>query len=143
VWSARVRSVVAAVLLIASLYFGIDSISVFGRIGPPPPPITTRLEYARWDQYREVKIHEGMGDAFALDYVNSFGMPAAMGLALAAAVLAFFGSWARRVDRWLCALSGVWLVVVFVLSIRFGAAHRVDAEPSLDPPAADRVINAG
>ena len=137
---SRVRSVMAAVVLAASLLFGIHSVWVFGRIGPPPPPITTGLgpEYARWEQYRRAEMRVGMRDAFALDYVNSFGMPASMGLALAAAVLAFFGARARRVDRWLCSASGVWLVVAFVLSIKFGTAHRVGA----DPPAADRVINA-
>ena len=136
---------VAAVLLAASLFFGIDSIWVFGRIGPPPPPITTGFgpAYARWEQYREIEMHAGMGQAFALDYVNSFGMPAAMGLALAAMVVAFIGAWASRVDRWLCALSGVWLVAMFVLSIPFSSAYRVDAEPPLDPSHGDRVINAG
>ena len=137
---SRVRSVIAAVVLTASLFFGIHSIAVFRSIRPLPAPVTTIFgpEYARYQQYRRVETNVGMRDAFALDYVNSVGMPASMGLALGALVLAFFGAWARAVDRWLCAISGVWLVVVFVLSIKFGTAHRTEA-----PPPADRVINAG
>src|SRR6478736_5010744 len=126
---SKIRSLFAAIVLAASLALGILSMWAFSRIGPPPPPVTTFFGpgYARWQQERRVETMVGMGDAFALDYVNRVGIPASMGLALAALVLGFFGWPTRRLDRCLSVVAGVWLIVVFALSFWFGNAHRVGA----------------
>jgi len=126
---SRVRSVIAAIVLMASVSLGSHSIWVFSRIGPPPPPVTTIFGpgYARWEKQRRVETNVGMREAFALDYINSFGIPASMGMALAALILAFLGWPARRLDRYLSVVSGAWLLVLFALSFRFGTEYRVGA----------------
>ena len=130
---ANVRTLIATVVLAASLVFGIDSIRGFATIGPPPPPVTEIFGpgHARWQQERRIETNVGMRDAFALDYVNRIGIPTSMATALAALVLSFLGWPARRVDRGLCIASGLWLVIVFALSIRFGTAYQAGASTGL------------
>jgi hypothetical protein len=102
---------------------------VFSRI-VPPAPVTTILGAgdARWERERRVETNVGMADAFALAYINDFGVPVSMGLAVAALFLAFLGWPRRRFDRCLSVVSGVWLLLLFVVGVRLGHAGQVDAQ---------------